>query len=159
MSSSPISLISNVASTQTQDKGYEIAQDFKQLGSALKSGNLSQAQQDYSALQQMLPNQGQGSQQSTASNNPILQDFQNLGQALQSGNLSSAQSSYSQLQTDMKAASSNGTSGAGSLIQALRGHHGHHHHAESTSDSANSNSSSSGSSGSSSTGQNVNVLA
>jgi len=46
-----------------QSKFQQIRQDFQKLGQDLQSGNLSQAQTDFSALQQLLPSQ----QQSTTS--------------------------------------------------------------------------------------------
>ena len=87
-------------------------QDFDNLGSALQSGNLSQAQTAYSALVQNTPSnsQAQNSQQSGTSS--IGADFIALGQALQSGNLTETQTAYAQLQQD---------------IQVAHGYHHHHH--------------------------------
>ena len=107
----------------------EIMQDFKQLASALKSGDLSGAQKAYSALQQLLPDQSQGG-------NPVSTDFAALGKALQSGDLSTAQSAFSQLQNDLQSASQSG--GANSLTQAMKGHHHHHHASSSQSSTASS---------------------
>ena len=126
-----------------------------------KPGDLGGAQQAYSALQKLLPNQNQtqSSQQATSASNPISTDFQALGQALQSGDLTSAQSAFSQLQTDLKSASQSGSSGvASSLTQGVRHHH--HHHASSSSSSASSSSTSTtdSSSSSGSSGQTVNLL-
>jgi hypothetical protein len=159
MSTSPISLGSIPDQTQGRGRAQQIMQDFKQLASALQSGDLAGSQQAYSALQQLLPNQAQNGQQSTSGSNPIGSDFKALGQALQSGDLNSAQSAFSQLQTDLKSTGSSNLAGA--LTQAVRGHHGHHHHASSTADSdSGSTSSATGATDSSgSSGQLVNVVA
>jgi len=153
MSISPISCISGPAQTQGQSRSQQIRQDFKQLANSLQSGDLGGAQQAYSALQKLLPNQAQNGQQSSSGGNPISSDFKALGQALQSGDLSSAQSAFSQLQNDLKSQSQSGT--ASSLAQGVRGHHHHHHHASSAQDSGTA--AGSGSSGSS--GQVLNLLA
>ena len=103
MSTSPVSCGSGPTQTQGQSRFQQISQDFKQLASSLQDGDLSGAQQAYTSLQQLLPNQGQGSQSSASgSNNPIASDFKALGQALNSGDLSTAQSAFSQLQNDLK---------------------------------------------------------
>ncbi len=146
MSPSAVSLTSASGQTQAQNPMKEIMQDFKQLASALKSGDLSGAQKAYSALQQLLPDQSQGG-------NPVSTDFAALGKALQSGDLSTAQSAFSQLQNDLQSASQSGS--ANSLTQAMKGHH-HHHHA-SSSQSSTASSTTTASSGT--TGQIVNVLA
>jgi hypothetical protein len=97
MSISAISSSTLAASvTQSiQNKLQQFRQEFQQLGSDLRTGNLSAAQQDVSALP------GLGSQSSstspTASSNPIAQAFNQLAQELQSGNVSGAQQDYSSL--------------------------------------------------------------
>ena len=63
MSTSPISLNSGPAQTQGQSRGQQIMQDFKQLASSLQSGDLTGAQQAYTALEQLLPNQDPNSPQ------------------------------------------------------------------------------------------------
>ncbi len=147
MSPSAISLTSASGQTQGQSLMKEIMEDFKQLDSSLKSGDLSGAQNAYSALQQLLPNQSQ-------SGNPVSTDFAALGKALQSGDLSAAQSTFSQLQNDLQAAGT--SSSANNLTQALKGHHRHHHASGSQSTSASASSSTTESTGT--TGQTVNVL-
>jgi hypothetical protein len=98
------------AQSSYQPSGSQSAfgQDFSQLVSSLKSGNLSGAQQAYSALGQLQSN-GQGP--SANPNSPVSQALSELGQALQSGSLSGAQQALSTLQ------------------QSHGGHrpHGHHH--------------------------------
>ncbi|MGA8143686.1 MAG: hypothetical protein WB987_07340 [Candidatus Acidiferrales bacterium] len=107
-----------------------IAQAFNQLAQDLKAGNVTAAQQDFSAIQQDFQNartQGQGgghhhhhnfiSNQNYTSGSPFGQLFSQLGQALQTGNLSSAQQAYSTLQQDFqKFAGAGGTSGGSSGI-------------------------------------------
>jgi hypothetical protein len=140
LSISGISSQSTLAQTGSTSVLNQLKQDFKQLATALQSGNLAGAQKAFKGLQQLLQSNQSGSQSSnkqpaSSSNNPIQSDFAALGKALASGNLSSAQSAFSQLQTDMQAAGSNGASGAQSA------HHGHHHrHASSASDSTASTS-------------------
>jgi len=124
------SVSSNSSLTQTDGRSlmHQWMQDFKQLASALQSGDLTGAQKAYAALQQLQQSNQPGGQSSngqpaSSSNNPLQNDFAALGQALSSGDLSTAQSAFSQLQSDMKAAFQNGASGA---VQSA--HHGHHHH-------------------------------
>src|ERR1035441_7858839 len=66
MSTSPVSFGSVPAQPQGPTAAQQITQDFKQLASSLQSGDLSGAQQAYSAIQKLLPNQSQNSQQATS---------------------------------------------------------------------------------------------
>lgn len=104
---------SNYNNQTMQNNMQQFQQEFQQLGQDLQSGNITAAQQDFSALQQLSPQAGSSS---SASSNPIAQEFSQLSQALQSGNLSAAQQDYSQIQQNFQ-------------NQATEGHHGHHHHA------------------------------
>jgi hypothetical protein len=102
----------------------QIKAEFQQLGQDLQTGNLTQAQQDYTTLSQNLPGATQ------ASTNPLLQAFAQLGQDLQSGNLQAAQQDYTTVQQDAQQSASQ-----------VAGHHGrHHHHAESPESSSSSSS-------------------
>ncbi len=136
MSISSVSANSSLAQTDWRDIMNQWKQDFKQLASALQSGNLAGAQTAFKALQQLQQSnqsggQSSNGQQASSSNNPIQNDFAALGKALNAGDLSGAQSAFSQLQTDMQAAGSNGASGG---VQSA--HHRHHHrHVSSASDS------------------------
>jgi outer membrane protein assembly factor BamD (BamD/ComL family) len=116
------SLFAGYNSTSVQNKFQHIQQGFQQLGQDLQSGNLSQAQTDFSALQQLLPNQSQGATSSTQSelqaSNPVSQAISQLGQDLKAGNLSAAQSDFTTLQQDLQQQG------------AVSGHRHHHHHAE-----------------------------
>jgi outer membrane protein assembly factor BamD (BamD/ComL family) len=103
MSISPVSSASTAP--QQSSNASNFWQTFKQLQSALQSGNLSAAQSAYSTLSQSQAAQGNG---------PFSQVLQQIGQALQSGDLSGAQSALSSFQ------------------QQVRGHHHHHGGAQST---------------------------
>jgi outer membrane protein assembly factor BamD (BamD/ComL family) len=92
------SLISDLSQSQNQNPFRQLRQDFRELASALQSGDLSGAQSAFSNIQQLLQGQ-QGSSTSSTTQN----DFAALGQALQSGSLSQAQSAFSQLQSDLQA--------------------------------------------------------
>ena len=91
--------------------------DFKAIGSALQSGDLSTAQSALAAFQQ---NEPAGSQSATTQpfgkNSQANTDYQTLTAALQSGDLTGAQKAFSSIQTDLKSA------------QAAHKGHGHHHH-------------------------------
>jgi hypothetical protein len=90
-SSSPIdSSAQGVLSKRTQ-----VANEFKQLGHDLQSGDVSASQSDYVTLQQLVPSLGSSAPQTFT---PLAQAFGQIGQALQSGNIGSAQQAYSQIQ-------------------------------------------------------------
>jgi hypothetical protein len=140
MSISSIFSNSSLAQTDWSSPANQWKQDFKQLASALQSGDLAGAQQAYSALQQLQQSnqsggQSSNQQQANSGNNPIQNDFAALGKALSSGDLADAQTAFSQLQTDMKAAFQNG--GSSGVQSAHHGHH-HHRHVSSASDSDSS---------------------
>ena len=109
----------NAQSAQQPEGGsskfQQLKTEFQQLGQDLQSGNLTQAQKDYTTLSQNLP----GASQAQSTTNPVLQAFNQLGQDLQSGNLQAAQSDYATVQQD---AQQNTT--------RAQGHHHHHHRAE-----------------------------
>ncbi len=113
----------------------QIKEQFQQLGQDLQSGNLTQAQSDYTTLSSEFPGANQsGATPATAANtNPattgtttstgtisLAQQFVQLGQDLQSGNLQAAQQDYTNLQQ----------AGQQNSAQQVAGHHrhGHHHH-------------------------------
>jgi outer membrane protein assembly factor BamD (BamD/ComL family) len=102
-----------------QNKFQQIQQGFQQLGQDLRAGNLSQAQSEFSALQQLLPSQLQTTANTTQSgaqtSNPVAQAISQLGQDLNSGNLTAAQSDFTTLQQDIQQ-------------QQATGGGGHHHH-------------------------------
>jgi len=79
-------------------------QAFGQLTSAIKSGDLSAAQDAYNTLASSPIAQG---------NSPFAQALQQIGQDLQNGDIADAQKALASLQQQQ---------------QARGGHHHHHHH-------------------------------
>jgi outer membrane protein assembly factor BamD (BamD/ComL family) len=148
------------STSQTPSPAQQVQQDYAQLGQALQSGNLTNAQSAYSALAQELQTQDASSSNTTTtgsastSDDPISTDFSALGQALSSGNLTQAQGAFSQLQGDVKTAEQ--ANAAQSQTAPTQTHHHHHHHGGGG--SASSTSSSSSSTGSS-TASSVSVYA
>ncbi|HTX17728.1 MAG TPA: hypothetical protein VMG34_03625 [Bacteroidota bacterium] len=99
--------------------GYSSAGSaFKNLVSALQSGNLTGAQGAYSALQNLFQGSGAAQSSSSKSSSPeqsqVSADFAALGNALQSGNLSAAQDAMKKLAQDAQS--------------SQRAHRHHHHH-------------------------------
>jgi hypothetical protein len=92
-----------------QPRMQQFAQEFRQLGADLQSGNLSAAQADFANLQQT----GLASS-SVQNNSPIAQLFNQLSQDLESGHLSAAQQDYASIQQ-------------GFQNQTSHVHHRHHH--------------------------------
>jgi outer membrane protein assembly factor BamD (BamD/ComL family) len=134
------SILSVLNSTQGhQTRPQQIQSEFKQLGQDLQSGNLTQAQSDFTTLSQnlsgLLQNNSAAATTATASTttptNSLAQAFAQLGQDLQSGNLQAAQQDYTTVQQDAQQNAS----------QQVAGHHHHHHHAERSQDSSSSSSS------------------
>jgi len=105
------SAVFSIGSQLLQSRKQQISQEFQQLGTDLKSGNLTAAQADFAALQKLQPS---GSS-STSSSNPITQDFNQLAADLKAGNTTAAQQDFTKLQQDFQ---SRGT----------QTHHHHHHH-------------------------------
>jgi hypothetical protein len=93
-------------------KRQAIQNEFQQLGKDLQSGDLSAAQSDYTALQQLVPKLD--SNTSSLSTDPRVKAFDQLERDIQSGNLSAAQQDYSNIQQMFQ-----DRSGQGSV---------HHHH-------------------------------
>jgi len=106
----------------TQSSRAKWQQDFQQLGQDLQAGNLSAAQSDFAALQQLAPQTSSAS--STQSGNAVAQDFAQLGKDLQTGNTSAAQQDYQHLQQDISPTASGAQ------------HHHHHHHGSSNGSSS-----------------------
>jgi hypothetical protein len=127
-----MSSISGVSSTTNpyqiayQSSLDQFGQDFKAVGSALQSGDLSSAQSALAAFQKDLQGNSQTStNQPFGKNTQANKDFQSLTSTLQSGDLAAAQKAFAGVQTDLKA--------------AYKGHH-HHHSSSSTSATAQTNS-------------------
>jgi hypothetical protein len=93
VSSNPV----NQPSPQMEAYFHQRSADLRQLGEALKSGDLTGAQQAYNAIVTL-------GQSGPFKGEPFAiagreQDFQAIGQALQSGDLAGAQKSFSALET------------------------------------------------------------
>ncbi len=156
-----------VPASQTPSPAQQVQQDYSQLAGALQSGNLTNAQSAFAALQQVLQSQAgtngaaNTSSTTTATADPIVNDLNTLGQALSSGSLTQAQSAFSQLQTDVQTAEQANASPAQGLTQgtSVEGHHHHHRHGGGGSESTSSSSAtdSSGNSAVSDTSSGVSV--
>jgi hypothetical protein len=114
---------SQTQSTQSQGSQntplQQIEDDFTQVGQDLQSGNLTQAQQDFSALSSAISSAQTDSSGTAASGtNPVQQAFSALQQDLQSGNLTAAQQDFAALQQSAQQA-------------GAQPHHHHHHGSDS----------------------------
>ena len=93
-------------STAVQNNFQKVQQEFQLLGQDLKSGNLAQAQSDFSALEQVFPGTqpatATGTQVPALTTNPLSQAVTQLGADLKAGNLPAAQSDFSALQKDLQ---------------------------------------------------------
>ena len=134
------SILSVLNSTRgQQSRPQQIQSEFQQLGQDLQSGNLTQAQSDFSTLSQNLSGLLQNNTalataattSTTTPANSLAQAFAQLGQDLQSGNLQAAQQDYTTVQQDAQQIGS----------QQVAGHHHHHHHVENSQDSSSTSSS------------------
>jgi outer membrane protein assembly factor BamD (BamD/ComL family) len=96
MSVSGISAVFGNQIQRLHDRMQQFRQDFQQLGQDLQAGNLSAAQSDFAALQQLTPQN-----KSTQNSNPVAQDLNQLSQDLAAGDLSAAQQAYATLQQDL----------------------------------------------------------
>jgi len=115
------SIFQYLNSSSPQSNYQNFQKEFQQLGQDLSSGNLSQAQADFQALQ--LPAASSANTQNSTS--PLTTAMNQLAADLQAGNLSAAQQDYSTVKQDMQ------------QMSALGGHRHHHHpHAGSAQDSS-----------------------
>jgi hypothetical protein len=105
----------------------QFVNDFNAIGSALQSGNLSDAQSALATFQQDLPGNSQTpNNQPFGNNTQANTDYQSLVGALKSGNLSEAKTAYAGLQNDLQGTDTGKT-------------HRHHHHGSGDSDTSSSN--------------------
>ena len=129
------SIFSQLSSFAPHGKSQQIQQGFQLLGQDLQSGNLSQAQSDFSSLQQLIPSAPQNfaasSTPAAQSNNPLATAVSQLAKDLQSGNLSAAQSDLSTVQHDVQQ--------IGQQQGTAHAHHHHHHGVDKNQSSANAN--------------------
>jgi hypothetical protein len=80
----------------------QMAQDVKNIGNALQSGNLKSAQKVLGTIQQNIPMSLLLSASQPAKTNSLAStDYQELKSALVSGNLTVAQQAYIRLQSDL----------------------------------------------------------
>ena len=145
-----------------QSSTGQIPQYYKQLASALQSGDLSGAQSAFNSLQKLLQQDAPAHQTPHAPAESLIQkDFSALGQALSGGDLSAAQSDFSKLQNDLRSSIQSGASRISHGLQSA--HRAHHRRAPesstSSTDSTSSTTSSSSATSSSSTGTTVNLYA
>ena len=148
-------------------KFEQIKNEFQQLGQDLQSGNLTQAQADYTTLSSNFPGASQSSATAAATTSAataattaaitaattattpppaaitsagqttVVQQFTQLGQDLQSGNLQAAQRDYTNIQQTAQ------QSAQQTGTQQIGGHHhGHHRHGGTEAASSSSSSSS-----------------
>jgi len=109
MSIAPVSSsFSAFQPSAVQGNPRQIRQDFQNLASALKSGDLAGAKDAFSALQQLLqgfqpPDAGPSPGSGNKLQNQLGADLAAIGKALQSGDLGSAQDSLKKLLDDMQA--------------------------------------------------------
>ncbi len=139
LSSSIFDILNQVSGQHNaHNKFQQIKQEFQQLGSDLQSGNLSQAQTDFAALQQNLPSSAQSSAAvpqsisattSSPTTNSLTAAVNQLAQDLKAGNLSAAQSDFTAVQQDVQALGQQ---------QGAGGAHHHHHHSSGSDSSAQS---------------------
>jgi len=118
MSLQGISAITNPYLYKTQSGPSAMGSEFKNLASALQSGDLADAQDAFSQIQSLIKNmqntQGAAGSQAAGIQNLFEADFDALGKALQSGDVKTAQDAFKKLQQDMQSAG--------------KAHHRHHHH-------------------------------
>jgi hypothetical protein len=96
MSTAAIS--SNLINSQVSSYFQQRRSDLQQLSKDLQSGNLSAAQQDFSAIQ-TLAQSGPFANGAAFTSTKRQNDFAAVGQALQSGDLAGAQQAFAQLQS------------------------------------------------------------
>jgi len=95
----PISGLSSTVSSPPSPAIQPQRNDFRQLSRALRSGDLSDAQQAYSTLAN-----GKGSQFLNQSPQ-LAEDFGAIGQKLEAGDLAGAQSAFATFRHDLRAGS------------------------------------------------------
>lgn len=122
----------STTSASSSQSSSTFTQELNQLAQALQSGNLTAAQQDYSAVQQDAQNQtqkahhhhhdrdrsGSGSGNGN-SQNLFAQSLDQVGQALQAGNLSAAQQAYSSFQQEFPQLAQSSSLSQSSLLSSL----------------------------------------
>ena len=105
-------------SAATQAYLQQRGSDLQQLSQALQSGNLTSAQQEYTAIQ-TLAQSGPFTNGAAFSRSQREQDFNAVGQALQSGDVASAQQAFSQLESTFQSQPSTSAGGTGSETEIV----------------------------------------
>ena len=122
-----ISSVASATSPQAanQNQVNQLAKSFNAIGSALQSGDVSNAQSALTTFQQALQSSSQTTDQQPFGKNTMANmDYQSLTSDLQSGDLAGAQKAFTSLQNDLASPSTQ------SVQSAYLGHH--HHHATAT---------------------------
>jgi len=124
MSISGISSTQNCYQTGSQSPVQGLGSNMQQLGAALQSGNLSSAQQAYSAVESSLTNiqggsAGGSSGQGGSFLSQLQQSMSQIGSDLQSGNVSAASTAFTSLQQTLQGAAA---------LSGQTGQVGYHHH-------------------------------
>ena len=135
MTVSSVSSTTNQYQNTVQDGFTQAFQDFKGIGTALQSGNLTSAQSALTTFQQDLQNSSQTSQKNPLSqlfsnNNTLNNDLTALQTALKSNDAAGAQTAFKTLTQDMQ-----------SSMKTQKGHHHHHVKKANDGDAAQSSSS------------------
>lgn len=110
MSTSAVS--SSSLNQQLQEYFQTRRSDLQQLGQALSSGNISEAETDFNNINALGQN-GPFPNGEPFAINQREQDFTAVGQALQNGDLAGAQQAFSELKSTFNSAQSGSGSGAG----------------------------------------------
>lgn len=110
------SAVSSSSLNQQLQQYYQTRQsDLKQLGQALQSGNLSEAQTEFNNIT-TLGQSGPFANGQPFAINQREQDFTAIGQALQNGDLAGAQQAFSQLSSTFRHAQAQSGSDANSSV-------------------------------------------
>jgi len=96
-----VSGASSSLNNQQTSSNYRLSNsEFQQLGKDLTAGNLSSAQSDFAALQQVFMQPATTS--SSLNSTPLAQEFQQLSSDLKSGDLAAAQKDYTTIQNELQ---------------------------------------------------------
>jgi hypothetical protein len=121
MTVSSVSSTTNQYQNTVQDGFSQAFQDFKGIGTAIQSGDLTTAENALTAFQQDLQNSSQTSQKNPLSqlfsnNSTLNNDLSALQTALKSNDAAGAQTAFKTLAQDMQ-----------STMKTQKAHHHHHH--------------------------------
>ena len=100
VSATASNFLSNYNNQSLVNSTKQPQQELFQLGQDLQSGDLSAAQSDLAAMEQLMPEYTSAA--GTPRNSPITNAFNRLSQDLQAGNLAAAQKDYATLQVNLQ---------------------------------------------------------